>query len=1006
MFCKHCGSQIADDAIFCSKCGTRLVDDVPPAPQVQQPEVDVPQVQAQISEEPQAVAQEQTAAAPVSDGQEVPAKPFLEGMEWNVSEYPDSNTTTKTEDIDFDWGMDSVEVPELRARTEQPVEPVQVSVPKTPEAETVSRVFDRVVPEEEAKASIPVKEALEAANKVEEVGQFNTFNRKNAEFQQLLDREHDKLRGAGTIGDEQIRADEVAAQRFEARKEEVNMDDFLQQEGVVKLYEPQALETDVLERIEALEREKARKEAEEAARIKALEEARAEALAKKKAEEERINAEIEARAAAEAEMRQAEEAEALRLKEEEARRKAAEDAARLEAIAQRQAEEEARRQEELRLRAAEEARLKAEAEAKAKAEEEARREAEAKAKAAAEEEARLKAEAELKAAQEAARIRAQREAALAAKEEAEFKAAQARKQREEEIARLKREADEKQRARSEESAVVEDEVRKALEQTAKMRQEEEDKIKAALAGIRGGRFSDTISSTEKALPEEKPPISDTIQGKREPKAPAPPQELDLEPVETEIKPEPTKEFATPEGTVFAGRDEIEEAHRHTRYNIEGMAKAREDFFADLPGGDPEAERKAEGQTKDSTDSIVSPLTRTVDKEAIASGLTSTKKLTRESFDGLITEAPAEAPVETPAPETEDILQAQGTADTDDLLSQFVSVMDTERIEQEAAPVAEEMPSVQPVAEEMPSVQPVTEDVVRAPEETPIEEIALVTPVEETVPAEQPVPEIQPVAEQIPETQPVAAEPTIPTEPVAEPVYDPALEALKAEKPGLEDTMVMPGIEHIDEFSKSDIDNYGTADADELMRLKEAAIRQEAESQERTAAAAAEIATTGVSTGEAYDILEQIEQDAQKIQQETEQVERPEEEAPLTAKELKKQERAKAKEAKKQAREKKKEEKRRKKEDAIGDDETREIVEATENADGVVETEEDTGKGGKGRLVLMIILILLCVIFALELVGIGIKMFASTSAAADFIDNILNKIIQMITGSSGGGTWIG
>ena len=1006
MFCKHCGSQIADDAIFCSKCGTRLVDDVPPAPQVQQPEVDVPQVQAQISAEPQAVAQEQTAAAPVSDGQEVPAKPFLEGMEWNVSEYPDSNTTTKTEDIDFDWGMDSVEVPELRARTEQPVEPVQVSVPKTPEAETVSRVFDRVVPEEEAKASIPVKEALEAANKVEEVGQFNTFNRKNAEFQQLLDREHDKLRGAGTIGDEQIRADEVAAQRFEARKEEVNMDDFLQQEGVVKLYEPQALETDVLERIEALEREKARKEAEEAARIKALEEARAEALAKKKAEEERINAEIEARAAAEAEMRQAEEAEALRLKEEEARRKAAEDAARLEAIAQRQAEEEARRQEELRLRAAEEARLKAEAEAKAKEEEEARREAEAKAKAAAEEEARLKAEAELKAAQEAARIRAQREAALAAKEEAEFKAAQARKQREEEIARLKREADEKQRARSEESAVVEDEVRKALEQTAKMRQEEEDKIKAALAGIRGGRFSDTISSTEKALPEEKPPISDTIQGKREPKAPAPPQELDLEPVETEIKPEPTKEFATPEGTVFAGRDEIEEAHRHTRYNIEGMAKAREDFFADLPGGDPEAERKAEGQTKDSTDSIVSPLTRTVDKEAIASGLTSTKKLTRESFDGLITEAPAEAPVETPAPETEDILQAQGTADTDDLLSQFVSVMDTERIEQEAAPVAEEMPSVQPVAEEMPSVQPVTEDVVRAPEETPIEEIALVTPVEETVPAEQPVPEIQPVAEQIPETQPVAAEPTIPTEPVAEPVYDPALEALKAEKPGLEDTMVMPGIEHIDELSKSDIDNYGTADADELMRLKEAAIRQEAESQERTAAAAAEIATTGVSTGEAYDILEQIEQDAQKIQQETEQVERPEEEAPLTAKELKKQERAKAKEAKKQAREKKKEEKRRKKEDAIGDDETREIVEATENADGVVETEEDTGKGGKGRLVLMIILILLCVIFALELVGIGIKMFASTSAAADFIDNILNKIIQMITGSSGGGTWIG
>ena len=85
MFCKHCGSQIADDAIFCSKCGTRLVDDVPPAPQVQQPEVGEQQVQTQISAEPQISVQEQAAAAPISDAQETPAKPFLEGMEWNVS---------------------------------------------------------------------------------------------------------------------------------------------------------------------------------------------------------------------------------------------------------------------------------------------------------------------------------------------------------------------------------------------------------------------------------------------------------------------------------------------------------------------------------------------------------------------------------------------------------------------------------------------------------------------------------------------------------------------------------------------------------------------------------------------------------------------------------------------------------------------------------------------------------------------------------------------------------
>ena len=33
MYCKHCGAEIADDAIFCSQCGTKQIEDkpVPPA---------------------------------------------------------------------------------------------------------------------------------------------------------------------------------------------------------------------------------------------------------------------------------------------------------------------------------------------------------------------------------------------------------------------------------------------------------------------------------------------------------------------------------------------------------------------------------------------------------------------------------------------------------------------------------------------------------------------------------------------------------------------------------------------------------------------------------------------------------------------------------------------------------------------------------------------------------------------------------------------------------------
>ena len=58
------------------------------------------------------------------------------------------------------------------------------------------------------------------------------------------------------------------------------------------------------------------------------------------------------------------------------------------------------------------------------------------------------------------------------------------------------------------------------------------------------------------------------------------------------------------------------------------------------------------------------------------------------------------------------------------------------------------------------------------------------------------------------------------------------------------------------------------------------------------------------------------------------------------------------------------------------------------------------------MILVIILIILCLIFALELAGIGIKLLAPTSSAAEYIDNILNSIIHMITGGTGSGTLLG
>ena len=63
---------------------------------------------------------------------------------------------------------------------------------------------------------------------------------------------------------------------------------------------------------------------------------------------------------------------------------------------------------------------------------------------------------------------------------------------------------------------------------------------------------------------------------------------------------------------------------------------------------------------------------------------------------------------------------------------------------------------------------------------------------------------------------------------------------------------------------------------------------------------------------------------------------------------------------------------------------------------VVRQQEDLGWIAGAFAILMIILILLCLIFAVELAGIAIKMIAPTSGAAQFIDNILGNLVNMIT----------
>ncbi|MBQ4596331.1 MAG: zinc-ribbon domain-containing protein, partial [Firmicutes bacterium] len=563
--------------MYCRNCGREIADGSRfcsycgnAVEAAVEPEIKVSEVHTQ--QEPEQNVQET-----------VVRKPLFEEFQWNVSEYPDRNAVEKTEDIDFNWNADPASISDTPKKA--PV--VQVITGEDLEKEVFS-------------APAPEKDPMEMSA-AERIDKFYTFSSKNEEFQKLINSEYQRVKSGNAIEHEMSQADKLAAEKFEMRPEYSSLDSmeaFLEKEGIVKPYQPKAFESDVLQRIEAQEAEKEAQRLEEEARLAAIEEARLAAEAEKKAEEE-------------------------------AKRKAAEEAQRLEEIARRKAEEEARAAEEARIKAAEEARQRAEEEARLKAEEEARQRAEAEARVRAAEEARLKAEADLKAAQEAAKIRAQQEARLAAEAEAQFKAEQERKRLEAEEAQ--RQLEEKRRILAEEAdqAVAAEEARKVLEHTARLRQQEEAKIRAAVADLRSGNFSDSV--------------------------------------------------------VPKGNKEIEEAHQATRNQINEMAKARDAFFADMDFAEEKDNPVTGRSTMLSSDDITK--TRVIRKSDIVAGLEEATRVASvkpapapADDDDFFNSLDAVLPTE-PEAEPQDIDFKEPVDDLEDLLSQFETVVAEEPIEE-------------------------------------------------------------------------------------------------------------------------------------------------------------------------------------------------------------------------------------------------------------------------------------------------------------------------------------
>lgn len=715
MFCNKCGKQIAEGSMFCNFCGAPVEVPVEPAA----PEV--------LAEEPAAKNSE---------------KPVFEEFNWNVNDYPSKDKIRKTEDIDFDWNADPKDVKDRFTRGLSMEERAEVA------AGAELSVEDLMPSKAQSSASAQslwTEDTSESAKEspASEIEKFYTFNSKNEEFQKLLDREYDKIRTGNPIGQEQSVADKTAAQKFEERPKDNSMEAFLEREGAVRSYEPKAFESDVLQRIEAQERAKEQARLEEEAREKALEEARL------KAEEEMRIAE-EARLKAEEAAREAAIAEARARAEEEARERAvAEAKAKAEELA-RKAEEEAKRaEEEMRLRALEEERIRAEEEERKRAEEE---------------EKRLKAEAEYRAQQEAQKIKEQREARMAALE-AERRSQEAeRRSNEEASIRERLAAEQENLARQANSAAAAEEVRTALAQTARMKAEEEAKIRAEIAKLKGG-FASRPEPAEQAAPAPEAPAVQV-----EPEVPAAPEA----PVTPVIEETPA-EAADP--AVEAKLEGDRRAHQAHRDNLSEMARARAEFLSEF-GIDPDEKAPAKEQVPATVEELLGekPVTgrntmldnselvqtRTVDKAAVLAGLGTTVRISKselKEIEDSLQEIPS-------APAEPDLKLKSEDATVEDLLNRFAETS------------ADEIQASEQEAQDMPA------------------------PAQEAQEAEDSV----------------AAEGGF--APKEEPALEPAAGTNEALKPGLDDTMVMPAAEAKEEEFPGSFDSYGEKEAAEFKRRQE------------------------------------------------------------------------------------------------------------------------------------------------------------------------------------------
>lgn len=244
LYCRNCGQPLRDTDNFCPKCGTRVEREVKqeaapaagekPAlrPQEKQREQKAAAAAGKTAPETRAHGTDSRRNAGEVSGEEEIRKNreafHIDDFDWGNSDYP-SGHPHKTEEVNFNWHT-SPSAPGSRAeKTVAADRKVPAEKPDHPDHASEVQDPAAVGTEETQMPSFREEDAVSerAERDLDAIDTFYTYSQKNEEFQQVLNKEYDRIRKESPSIPASAAPEDRAAEKREKEETEASPEETL-----------------------------------------------------------------------------------------------------------------------------------------------------------------------------------------------------------------------------------------------------------------------------------------------------------------------------------------------------------------------------------------------------------------------------------------------------------------------------------------------------------------------------------------------------------------------------------------------------------------------------------------------------------------------------------------------------------------------------------------------------------------------------------------------------------